>query len=720
MSMTSDSSGGIGNTHGADLMAAASDVPNLKVLQDELQYAWDMDKDQYGLTAWKEDIRYTRWEHQSADGLKHSSKKGGYQANPYERASDTRIMLTDDIINGWVDILYAAFFGARSKVSPTSAKRLNVMQAAELRAVVTWMLQGPLLNWLLDNVEFTAQVMLTIGWCVLHPTWRKEKVLRTREITMDQVRTATAWAVKQRPDSPLAQAEAMILDPALEDAAIDLVRMLVPELDTKEKARKVVKGLRETGAAEYAAAEDGPNVPEIKVLVPGQHFVLPPESTALPTMARWMPLRIFFTEQALEQQAQEEGWDGGFVERAKKTKGQSISNRTVEHDVDQNLKDIEIFYMFQQRNNEDGVPGLYCTIFSMFVNPDRGETKKGDYAKHWLLTSEDNSYPFIVQQFEVTGLRPMDSRGIPDMVHTQQNEMKNSRDGLFTYQQLSVTPPLQKKGTQASKLPPEFGPLAILNNVNGEWSWFPPPAGNPEIAIELTNTVRKEAEDYCGLARTDTPPQRWMGRQQRIATRWLGKWGMVLMRLAELAYQNLAPEELEQILGRKPLLTSDMIAQQALLMSFDVRALNSDWVKGMISDVSTMVAPMDTGGKMDHNKAVGLVLSYLDPSIEQEITSDEAGASQAVFKQVRDEIGAVMQGNEALYTENDPTAKMKLKFAQQVLGGNPEYQEQLTEGSQSFNPRKRELLEKYMKNLQQSAAQQDNKVVGRLGVRPGQ
>ena len=300
MSMTSDSSGGIGNTHGADLMAAASDVPDLKALQDELQYAWDMDKDQYALTAWKEDIRYTRWEHQAADGLKHSSKKGGHQANPYERASDTRIMLTDDIINGWVDILYAAFFGARSKVSPTSAKRLNVMQAAELRAVVTWMLQGPLLNWLLDNVEFTAQVMLTIGWCVLHPTWRKEKVLRTREITMDQIRQIAQRAAVQQPDSPLANAAVLVMDPATEAAAIDLVRMFIPELDTKEKARKVVKSLRETESAEYAAAEPGPNVPEIKVLVPGQHFVLPPESTALPDMARWMPLRIFFTEQVLD------------------------------------------------------------------------------------------------------------------------------------------------------------------------------------------------------------------------------------------------------------------------------------------------------------------------------------------------------------------------------------------------------------------------------------
>ena len=78
-----------------------------------------------------------------------------------------------------------------------------------------------------------------------------------------------------------------------------------------------------------------------------------------------------------------------------------------------------------------------------------------------------------------------------------------------------------------------------------------------------------------------------------------------------------------------------------------------------------------------------------------------------------------MQGNEAVYSENDPTARAKLQFAQQILQANPDYVVQLQENSAHFNPRKRELLDKYLKNLGQSVVQQQNKVVGRLGVNPG-
>ena len=74
--------------------------------------------------------------------------------------------------------------------------------------------------------------------------------------------------------------------------------------------------------------------------------------------------------------------------------------------------------------------------------------------------------------------------------------MKQQRDATYVYSQFSVTPPLQKRGSQASKLPPELGPLGIINITNGsEWSWFPPPPGRPDIAFKLIEDIRKESED---------------------------------------------------------------------------------------------------------------------------------------------------------------------------------------------------------------------------------
>ena len=53
------------------------------------------------------------------------------------------------------------------------------------------------------------------------------------------------------------------------------------------------------------------------------------------------------------------------------------------------------------------------------------------------------------------------------------------------------------------------------------------------------------------------------------------------------------------------------------------------------------------------------------------------------------------------------------QFMQQIVQGNPKYQEAL-QGDERFQA----LLENYGKNLQQSVAQEQNKMIGRIGVQP--
>ena len=60
-----------------------------------------------------------------------------------------------------------------------------------------------------------------------------------------------------------------------------------------------------------------------------------------------------------------------------------------------------------------------------------------------------------------------------------------------------------------------------------------------------------------------------------------------------------------------------------------------------------------------------------------------------------------------------PTAAMKMQFMQQIVQDNPKYQEVL-QGDERFQA----LLENYGKNLQQSVAQEQNKMIGRIGVQP--
>jgi hypothetical protein len=61
----------------------------------------------------------------------------------------------------------------------------------------------------------------------------------------------------------------------------------------------------------------------------------------------------------------------------------------------------------------------------------------------------------------------------------------------------------------------------------------------------------------------------------------------------------------------------------------------------------------------------------------------------------------------------DPTAQIKMQFASQIVGANPNYQQALRQPG-----RFAELMKKYAMNLQFSVTEEQNKQVGAIGVKP--
>jgi DNA-binding MurR/RpiR family transcriptional regulator len=72
----------------------------------------------------------------------------------------------------------------------------------------------------------------------------------------------------------------------------------------------------------------------------------------------------------------------------------------------------------------------------------------------------------------------------------------------------------------------------------------------------------------------------------------------------------------------------------------------------------------------------------------------------------------MMLGFEASYTENDPTAGMKMQYAQELIERNPKVKE-VAGQDELFS----QLIENYMGNLQHSVQQQENSKIGRIGVK---
>jgi Mg/Co/Ni transporter MgtE len=70
-------------------------------------------------------------------------------------------------------------------------------------------------------------------------------------------------------------------------------------------------------------------------------------------------------------------------------------------------------------------------------------------------------------------------------------------------------------------------------------------------------------------------------------------------------------------------------------------------------------------------------------------------------------------GNEPQYVENDPTAPTKMQYVQDIMSKNPVAQQQ-SQTNQTFQM----IFQNYVKNLQMSIMQQQNKQIGRIGVTP--
>lgn len=701
-----------------DPLAMLGEEPDIAALSDEFNRALTQRVERFQIEE-AERVRYCVWTGQHPDGLVHQELlPEGERAMPYDRAPDTRISFADGTVRLIVGLLKTAFWRARANPRPVHVSRLTTQQVAEWRAVLSWIIHGPLKAKLTKLVEKLAQYTWTFGHAWLHPTWKISNGLKMENLQMDEILSLAA-AVPDR-ESVLAQIPVLIADETLEENAIELFQQLFPSIG-KSKARAVIRNLREDGEAEFPRPVPAENSPDLSVLVSRVHVVLPPETTEVQD-ARMVNVRVFLTESQVEAMANEllpddSRWKREFCEAVKNTSGLVANGtNTAQTWRDENARLIEIVHSFVKGvDAETGVQCIYCTIWSPHLQ-DRARQLDGDqlYAKHYLLDYAHLEYPLIESTTEVIGESADDARGVPEVLATVQTEVKRMYDGLAIFTEMSITPPINAP-LGASKLPPEFGPLAVLRRNGQQGDWTPvqlTEGAKPEIAFKLIDDKYKRRDEMFAVPNEAVHPAITQILQQGMVGSWLLTWEQCLWQLSVLVYQNFSPEELAQIIGRQPLLDVETLRRQRLTLQFDVRTLDNDWFTQLVAQIIQLLS-VDTGGNIDRSKLVQALLSYMDPTLADEVTLDNQGASQAIYEKVRNDIAQIMLGNEAIYVENDPTARMKLQFAQEIVQANPNYVAQLQQ-----NQRTAMLFEKFMANLQQSVVQEANKMVGRIGVTP--
>lgn len=658
-----------------------------------------------------DNIRLARWEGQSSDGKKHSDiRPDGDPAFPFEGASDVRVRMVDNTINEIVANLMTTFDRCNIRINGTEINDNGPSAGGNV-----------LMNWLMNKIrpelrneaELLANYTHQYGWSALHVFWEQEMGTRYQTIRIDEVVALSQQAAQQDPTSPLAKLAEAVMDPAQEDFAVDLVTMYLKDMAIRD-VKGAIRDLRENGVAHLPEQYVSKNLPCAVALKPYDEISFPPETIDL-QRARVVFRRTFMTELELRQMAESDDWDKDFVDEAVKTAGMlnSFNDPNIvptaallNYQINRNDNLIEIVYSYTRLLDKDGVPGIYQTIFCPIAGTEL-------CAKHELLGYAHGKYPFVVYRRERTRRPIMDSRGVPEISAIDQLEVKAQKDSIRDRTAFVTMPPVmvKKRLGGLNKVAPG---VHLPVTSPDDYRFMPPPAGETGTAFNLMDRVEMNNAAYFGLTHPNIPPTKTQVTQQNMVNNWLSVWSECFNMVFSLTLQYMEPVEVERVCGMQlPQNSSEISSMFDFHVKYDVRDIDSAYVIEKLKAITQFVLPLDAGGVIDRNKLVKAAVEAIDPDKAKELIMPAGSASQKVYKDIQSDVGLMMLGNEAQYVENDPAAGAKLQYLQDIISKN-----QKAQGMMNQDPHFRALIENYIKNLQMSVTQEQNKTIGRTGVSP--
>jgi hypothetical protein len=695
-----------------DPLLYGSDKPNIQELTAELNRSYLFGANNTELTD-NDDLRFCRWNGQTPDGKKFSKNRDEDDpALPFEGASDARIRLIDRVINEQVALWMNSLKGAKLGVSGRTID--DGKHAGAMSTLLEYIASGRMKQEMRREAELFAQYGNQYGWTMMHIGWEQEMGTREQRFTISDMVNMASEMAQGNPEAPIASLPSLLIDPTKDELSIALVTPLLPQFSEKE-LRRMLKELRERGYATVYEEVLMKNLPVITTLKPYDEVSFPPETIDI-QKARVIFKKVFMTELEVRAMIATDEWSEEGVEEAVKTKGMFTWYRdpnivpTNSLNQDYRLRSnnlIEVIYAYYKQLSEDNTPCVYYTVFSPNASTET-------YLKHSKLGYAHGKYPFVVLRREHIRKAVYESRGITDILSTDQAELKAQHDAMRDRTAFETVPPLMYKRRVGGT--GRIGPAMLLpvSDVNGDFKWMEPPRGTPTIAEFVVQQVEKNAAGYFGLTREDSPPALAQMLQQSSVDNWLTTWSEIYTQMLQLTLQYMDIVEIERICGVPiPKVVTDIANQYDFEVKFDVRNLYSDLVLEKLQAINQYVLPQDTGGVIDKNALVKLSIEAISPDTAKAIVTDQASASQRMYKDVQTEIGMMMLGNEATYVENDPTAQSKMQFLQDILSKNPKAQQ-----AQNQDPVFSALLQNYVKNLQMSVMQQQNKQIGRIGVTP--
>ena len=669
--------------------------PSIKTLRyayeqtvNELESYFDLCRNSY-------DDRRNYWPGKSRDHRKHGS-----DAFPWEGASDIEAHTIDERITRLVSLFISSLNRANVRAFPVESN--DAARAKIVSSFLKWMVSSGYIARFKKEMELGANYLLERGMLITYIGWHREDRKFLQSLDLEQI-------AQVNPEI------AQLVSTGENDEELTALMEVTFNGVTKKRAKRVLKQLRKTGAAELPIVRRQIDAPEVKTLAPDGDFFFPPYVTD-PQRAPYCFWKSYYTPQELENKVMTDGWDEDFVEYViDKFRGVNVDSieREQEGRRSISLTDnayeanelIELVHSYQRLiDKEDGSEGIYCTVFHKEFDGTEGVP---GYAKFELLNGYED-YPVVVSKLSEDSKRLYDTQTIPDILRGIQNQVKIERDSRIDRNSIATLPPILHPVGQA---PTDWGPGRMIPyRRKGDLDFAPTPPA-PNGSIEMERTMEAQADRLCGLDETSGISQ---VRKQFLVDKYLQHSADVI-KMCYKCFQRFGPDSVFFRVTGSPdpvaFNKGDPNENFDIVISYDV--LNSD-PETQQSKLQQMVAltQLDRSGRININNLLDIAAFTVDPVLADNILQPIEAGQEQVVQQVTDDLSKIYAGIEMPARPNG--AQIAMQVIQQY-GSQPDITERL-QVDEAFRGR----LEKYAGQYTFQMQQAQNAQIGRVGTDPAQ
>jgi hypothetical protein len=690
----------------------------------------------WGLRADIDNIRYCRWEGQSADGLKHAASDAEEdEPEPFEGASDMRVRLADMLISEDVALLSLA--GMRAQVNFYGTESQDKRLAGNMAILLRWVLRNLLgVQWVKELIKLANYYCGdSPAVALMGVVWRRETALRMERLTAADLMRLYLDEVAAALEEGDAEADPVALQAQAEQAAADFVAALEsPELGEDvlgqklqeyfpglrpARARRVVRDMRRTGAAEFPVPyvrKDGPAVSAKRLY---EDWFIPLNTLEFQDARIYFEVEWLSKTQIVERQISE-GWDPKFVEEVigkpgpdgKREGGYEgeagfkewvrigahgeLQERTAEYYTGL----YQILTAYYQAVNEDGVPGRYYVTFHYGAQTTATGRRLVDYAH--------GKYPGHVFQREILSGRLCDSRGLAELGGTYQGLLKVYVDSFGDHAQIAGVPPVITRNRQRQGVL-HIKPLQELPaKRDGDYAWMSPPA-YPRTVVDMVKELRRQVDEYFGRRNQETAEDLVELRREFKVLWFLINLREVLVQVWQLCQQYMSDETIQRVTNGKgeQLFRSreEIQGQYDLELRFDPRDLDPEHIKNIGGVVKDLLLAMDRDKTIQTAPIVSSLLWRLAPELAEEAVVDVGAAREAETAAEIKAYQEIRAGTEPeLPDDGSINYALRLELYRNMEGMNPDIYRDMAEDKlailQSRLQRLEALAQQYGENVQ--------------------